>query len=285
VAPSERVVVMIPTLNEERSLGKVIDGIPMAQLEAMGFGVDVIVVDGKSKDNTIEVATSRGAKVYIQNGKGKGLGVRQAFSLSHPQQVVLRALSTNQGVQNDLGSLSALLDSKYLVMLDGDGTYPSNYVLDVVNTLESGCDIVMGSRIKGEIRPGAMSKLNLMGNLGLSAAASVIYLHPCSDLCTGLWGFRLEAIRNMSLDSVKFELEAELFAVSVRNKLRIKELPIVYLPREGESKLVPINSGFMIFRKLIQRRWVGANTLDEFTGDPDLDLHRINNSVRPRQDT
>lgn len=276
---------MIPTLNEERSLGKVIDGIPMAQLEAMGFGVDVIVVDGKSKDNTIEVATSRGAKVYIQNGKGKGLGVRQAFSLSHPQQVVLRALSTNQGVQNDLGSLSALLDSKYLVMLDGDGTYPSNYVLDVVNTLESGCDIVMGSRIKGEIRPGAMSKLNLMGNLGLSAAASVIYLHPCSDLCTGLWGFRLEAIRNMSLDSVKFELEAELFAVSVRNKLRIKELPIVYLPREGESKLVPINSGFMIFRKLIQRRWVGANTLDEFTGDPDLDLHRINNSVRPRQDT
>lgn len=285
MAPSERVVVMIPTLNEERSLGKVIDGIPMAQLEAMGFGVDVIVVDGKSKDNTIEVATSRGAKVYIQNGKGKGLGVRQAFSLSHPQQVVLRALSTNQGVQNDLGSLSALLDSKYLVMLDGDGTYPSNYVLDVVNTLESGCDIVMGSRIKGEIRPGAMSKLNLMGNLGLSAAASVIYLHPCSDLCTGLWGFRLEAIRNMSLDSVKFELEAELFAVSVRNKLRIKELPIVYLPREGESKLVPINSGFMIFRKLIQRRWVGANTLDEFTGDPDLDLHRINNSVRPRQDT
>jgi hypothetical protein len=95
----------------------------------------------------------------------------------------------------------------------------------------------------------------------------------------------LDAIRSMSLDSVKFELEAEMFAVSVRNHLRIKELPIIYLPREGESKLVPINSGFMIFRKLLQRRWVGANTQDKFTGDPDLDLHRINNSVRPKQET
>lgn len=284
MAPSRRIVVMIPTLNEGLSLGKVIDGIPRAELEAMGFGVDVIVVDGKSKDDTIEVATSRGAKVYIQNGKGKGAGVRQAFSLSHPQEVVLRALSTNQGVQNDLSSLSALLDSQYLVMLDGDGTYPSNYVLDVVHTLESGCDIVMGSRFKGEIRSGAMSRLNYLGNLGLSAVASVIYLHPCSDLCTGLWGFRLDAIRSMSLDSVRFELEAEMFAVSVRNRLRIKELPIIYLPREGETKLVPINSGFMIFRKLIQRRWVGANTQDKFTGDPDLDLYRINNSVRPKQE-
>lgn len=285
MSPSRRVVVMIPTLNEERSLGKVIDGIPMRELEAMGFGLDVIVVDGKSKDNTIEVATSRGAKVYIQNGKGKGLGVRQAFSLSHPQEVVLRALSTNEGVHNDLSSLSALLDSQYLVMLDGDGTYPARYVLDVVETLESGCDVVMGSRFKGQIHQGAMSRLNYFGNLVLSAAASIIYLHACSDLCTGLWGFRLDAIRAMSLDSVRFELEAEMFAVSVRNRLRIKELPIEYFPREGESKLVPINSGFMIFRKLIQRRWVGANTQDEFTGDPDLDLYRINNTVRPRQET
>lgn len=282
MSPSRKIVVMIPTLNEGRSLGKVIDTIPIEDFHARGFMVEVIVVDGRSKDDTREVAMSRGARVYIQEGKGKGLGVRQAFSLSHPQEVVLRALSGKEGTISDMYVLSTLLDSQYLLMLDGDGTYPSKYLADVVAALEEGSDVVMGSRFRGEIRPGAMSKLNYFGNLALSGTASFVYMHPCTDVCTGLWGFRLDAIRAMDLDSERFELEAEMFAVSVRNGLKIKEIPITYYPREGESKLVPINSGTMIFRKLLSRRFSSANS-KRFSGDPESDLSRMKALVQPRQ--
>jgi hypothetical protein len=86
----------------------------------------------------------------------------------------------------------------------------------------------------------------------------------------------------MDLDSEKFELEAEMFAVSVRNHLRIKEIPIFYYPREGETKLVPINSGLMIFQKLIERRFTMAR-VEKFSGDPEKDLVRMNTIVRPRR--
>lgn len=283
MSPSRKIVVMIPTLDEERSLGKVIDTIPIKEFHEMGFLVEVIVVDGRSKDNTREVAVSRGARVYVQEGRGKGTGVRQAFSLSHPQEVVLKALSGKEGMVSDMYVLSTLLDSQYLLMLDGDGTYPSQYLADVVNTLEAGNDVVMGSRFMGKIMPGAMSRLNFFGNLILSATASIVYMHPCSDVCTGLWGFRLDAIRAMDLDSNRFELEAEMFAVSVRNHLRIAEIPIIYYPRDGESKLVPMNSGTMIFRKLLERRFSSAD-VERFSGDPDTDMVRMNAKVRPRRE-
>lgn len=280
MSPSRKIVVMIPTLNEGRSLGKVIDTIPLEEFHARGFTVEVIVVDGNSNDDTRDVAISRGARVYVQEGKGKGLGVRQAFSLSQPQEVVLRALSGREGAISDIYVLSTLLDSQYLLMLDGDGTYPSRYLADVVAALEEGYDVVMGSRFRGEIKPGAMSKLNYFGNLILSLTASIIYMQPCTDVCTGLWGFRLDAIRSMELDSERFELEAEMFAVSVRNGLKIKEIPITYYPREGESKLVPINSGIMIFRKLLERRFSLAKS-KRFSGDPDTDLNRMRAMIHP----
>ena len=283
MSPSRKIVVMIPTLNEERSLGKVIDTIPMKEFHERGFLVDVIVVDGRSKDNTREVALSRGAKIYVQDGNGKGLGVRQAFSLSHPQEVVLKALSGKDGAISDLYVLSTLLDSQYLLMLDGDGTYPSRYLLDLVDALEEGKDVVMGSRFRGKIMHGAMSRLNYLGNFALSATASILYMHPCSDVCTGLWGFRLDAIRAMDLDSDKFELEAEMYAVSVRNHLKIAEIPIDYYPREGDSKLVPINSGTMIFQKLLQRRFISAS-MKRFSGDPETDMIRMKAIVRPRRE-
>jgi dolichol-phosphate mannosyltransferase len=176
--------------------------------------------------------------------------------------------------------LTTLLDSQYLLMLDGDGTYPSHYLKDVVDTLERGNDVVMGSRFMGKIMPGAMSKLNYLGNLVLSGTASFVYMHPCTDVCTGLWGFRLDAIRAMSLDSERFELEAEMFAVSVRNHLRIKEIPITYYPREGDSKLVPMNAGTMIFRKLLERRFSLAHA-HRFSGDPESDLSRMKALVQP----
>jgi glycosyltransferase involved in cell wall biosynthesis len=258
--PERKVLVMIPALNEERAIGKVIDEVPWVKLLELGFRTEILVVDGNSVDRTLEIARERGVKTISQEGgKGKGIGVRQAFSLSHPQQVVINALKLKDDVQGAMDAMKSFLDSDYIVMLDGDGTYPPSHIYDMVISLEAGNDVVMGSRIMGKIEPGSMSPLNLLGNLILSTIASLIYLHRISDLCTGLWGFRTSALRLLSLDSLAFELEAEMFAEAVKTGLRINEVPISYLRREGESKLVPIKSGAMILVKLIERRLLTAN--------------------------
>ncbi|MDD1773752.1 MAG: glycosyltransferase, partial [Methanomassiliicoccales archaeon] len=183
--PGAKVVVMIPTLNEERCIGDVIDGIPTQQMRAMGFEVEIIVVDGHSSDRTVEIAKLKGAKVYTQNGNGKGSGMRQIFMLRNPQEVVIKTLSLKSAIDSDLGALSVLLDSKYVVMLDGDGTYPSGYIADLVTALEDGYDVVLGSRFKGRIEDGSMSRLNVFGNIVLSNIATMLYVKPVTDLCTG----------------------------------------------------------------------------------------------------
>lgn len=256
--PGAKVVVMIPALNEERCIGEVIDGIPTHELESKGYEVDVIVVDGHSTDRTLEIAKEKGAKLFTQHGNGKGSGMRQFFLLRNPQEVVLKALSLKSGIDLDLDALSVLLDSKFVIMLDGDGTYPSRYIADVVTALEKGCDVVLGSRFKGSIEKGSMTRLNYFGNVMLSQMASLLYLKPVTDLCTGMWGFDTQALKNMRLDSTHFDIEAEMFAECAKNGLKIGEVPIEYLSREGESKLIPMEAGFMILRKLVQRRYLTA---------------------------
>jgi glycosyltransferase involved in cell wall biosynthesis len=260
--PGAKVVVMIPTLNEERCIGEVIDGIPIERLRTKGYEVDVVVIDGRSSDHTVEIARAKGAEIYTQNGNGKGSGMRQLFSLRNPQEVVLRTLSLKSAIDCDLGALSVLLDSKYVVMLDGDGTYPSKYIANVVAALDEGYDVIMGSRFKGSIEDGSMSRLNYVGNFILSNIASLLYVQRVTDLCTGMWGFNTETLKNMQLDSTHFDIEAEMFAESAKNCLRIGEVPIAYLNREGESKLIPMEAGFMILRKLVQRRFVSARRIE-----------------------
>jgi dolichol-phosphate mannosyltransferase len=240
---------MIPTLNEERSLGKVIDTIPMKEFHERGFL-------GQMWQRLSMITPGGGLslrKIYVQDGMGKGAGVRR-HSPEPSARGGSKALSGRKAVM--ICMCSPRSSSQHFLMWRR--TY-RKYLVDLVDALEKGKDVVMGSRFRGDIKAGAMSRLNYLGNLALSATASILYMHPCSDVCTGLWGFRLDAIRAMDLDSDKFDLEAEMYAVSVRNHLKISEIPIDYYPREGDSKLVPINSGTMIFQKLLQRRFISAN--------------------------
>lgn len=249
---------MLPALNEETSIGKVIDGIPYQALRDKGYETVAVVVDGNSTDRTLAIAREKGAKVIVQRGKGKGLGVRQALALCRPPEVVPEVLAQKKGVCQAVEDLTALLDTKFLIMLDADGTYPPKHILDVVAALEEGADVIMGSRLLGEIGEGAMTPLNHFGNVVLSDLASMLYQHRCTDLCTGMWGFNSKALDTLELDSRHFELEAEMFAESAKKGLRIAEVPINYLPREGETKLVPLQAGFTILSKLMQRRFFNA---------------------------
>jgi dolichol-phosphate mannosyltransferase len=251
-------LILIPTLNEAKGIGKVLDDIPIKQLECMGHNISIVLVDGNSSDDTAKIAEDKNAHVYIQTGTGKGTGIRQVFTLTAPTQAVLYAATLSKNVDKAINTLSVFLDSDYIIMIDGDDTYPAYEIPEFINKLERGHDVVMGSRLKGKREHGAMTSFNHMGNIILSAMATVIYTYPVSDVCTGMWGFRKEALNKLYLDAKYFDLEAEMFAESVKTGLKITEVPIEYRRRKGETKLMPMKNGVSIALKLFKRRIHGA---------------------------
>ena len=236
------VVIFLPALNEERAIGKVLERIPRAQLEAAGYNVSIWVVDGQSTDRTLEVGRRKGASVFVQRGRGKGNGMRQAFD---------HLLRTQE--QADGGTR----EPEFFIMLDADGTYPPEAISDFLDALASGNDVVLGSRFRGQMAAGAMSPLNAFGNHLLSVLARVLFGVHVSDVCTGMWGFKADALRRMPLEAGGFDLEADLFGSACLNHSRITELPIDYGARIGPPKLIPLKEGLRIAKRLVLRRLHG----------------------------
>jgi dolichol-phosphate hexosyltransferase len=224
--PMETVAVVIPTLNEARSIGKVIDGVPVACLLENGLETTVYVVDGRSTDDTREIAAEKGAHVILADGRGKGSAIQTAFES---------------------------INADYAIMVDGDNTYPIEMALEMIRLLETH-DIIIGSRLNGTRAPGAMPRLNIVGNTLLSLLARALFGVHISDVCTGLWAYRRDAIRCMNLSAIGFEIEADMFAECVRNDLRIAEIPIAYRARVDQPKLSSLRDGVRIGLFLCKRR-------------------------------
>jgi glycosyltransferase involved in cell wall biosynthesis len=224
--PMETVAVVIPTLNEALSIGKVIDSVPVAGLLENGLETTVYVADGRSTDDTREIAVEKGAHVILADGRGKGSAIQAAFES---------------------------INADYAIMVDGDNTYPIEMAIELTRLLKT-YDIVIGSRLKGTIEPGAMPRLNAVGNTLLSLLARALFGVPISDVCTGLWAYRSDAIRCMNLTAIGFEIEADMFAECVRNDLRIAEIPITYRPRVDQPRLSSLKDGLKIGLFLCKRR-------------------------------
>jgi len=228
---TRKISVILPALDEEKTIGQVIDAIPVEQLKAAGYSVDITVVDGHSKDMTSVIAKQRGARLLVQHGHGKGDAVKSAFED---------------------------FDGDYLFMMDADHTYPGDKIPDMLHYLEEDVyDVVMGSRLSGSIQPGAMSRLNYLGNLVLTETANMLYPaeRPITDVCTGMWGFDRETIEHLaSLNSTNFEIEAEIYAKCVRGGYRVGEIPIQYNRRISPAKLSSLKDGTKIFWRLLKER-------------------------------
>ncbi len=97
-------------------------------------------------------------------------------------------------IQTALKSITA----DHAIMVDGDDTYPIEMAPEMVCLLKKYDDDI-GSRLKGTIEPGAMTKLNVVGNVILSLLARVLFSTHISDVCTGFWGYRSDAIRRLEL--------------------------------------------------------------------------------------
>ena len=227
-------VILLPARNEEEGIGEVIERIPTDEIGKLGFATRVVVVDGHSSDRTVEISESRGAEIIRQNGSiGKGNGVREAIS----------EIYENHSEDSDL-----------LIMLDADATYRPEDIPRFINELES-CDVVWGTRIKGTMEKGAMSSVNKFGNRVLSFLASIVNRSKTTDLCTGFWGFRSQAIKGLALTADGFNLEADLFGSVSKSGLKSTEIPINYDSREGNSSLKWYVDGPRILLMIMKKRF------------------------------
>ena len=228
------ITILLPTLDEAKALRKVVERIPFEQITADGWNIRIVVVDGGSTDGTLELASELNCQIIEQHGgAGKGRGLREAF-------------------ENFMSSNDAAL-----VMMDADGTYRPEEIPQLLRKLEQEkADIVIGSRMKGWIEDGAMTRRNWVGNHILTWLAVFLHRTYISDLCTGFWALNRNSIKLMKLNSIGFEIEAEMYASAAHNNLEIREIPIHYDRRIGRSKLGSIGDGIRIAMKIIRRKFV-----------------------------
>ena len=225
---AKTICIVLPALNEEENIGKVIAEIPRAELEERGYTVRVLVVDNNSTDKTGKVAEENGAEVITETRRGKGNAIRTGFQQAK---------------------------ADFVFMLDADYTYPGNFIPEMLDVLLDGYDVVIGSRLKGCRAKGSISRMNIVGNHLLTSMATVLYFHRISDLCTGYWGFKGEVVPKLRLSASGFELEADLFTQVVKRGYRLGEVPIYYRRRGTPTKLNSVKSGFRIARKLLANRF------------------------------
>jgi dolichol-phosphate hexosyltransferase len=224
----KEVCIILPALNEEESIGKVIDEIPRGEINRRGYQHRVIVVDNGSIDKTGDISRGKGAEVILEPLRGKGRALRAAFKRC---------------------------SGDFIFIIDADYTYPATHIPEMLEKLENGSDVVMGSRLKGQMNRGAMSKLNQMGNRLLALMTNILYGTNISDPCTGCWGMKGEVVNGLELDAVGFEIEVDMLAQIARDGHRITEIPIEYRRRETPPKLRSLRDGFRIGKMLLRKRF------------------------------
>ncbi|MEM1579220.1 MAG: S-layer glycoprotein N-glycosyltransferase AglJ [Archaeoglobaceae archaeon] len=213
-----KVTVVVPTLNEEKGIGSVVESF-------RNLGYEVLVIDGRSKDKTREIASEKGAKVVLQSGKGKGQAIAEAFQM---------------------------VESDVLVLVDGDGSYPANEVKKLLEPIEKGlADHVVGNRFSS-YEMGAFTRLNFFGNKLLNLFFRFAYGVNLQDILSGYRALRKELYKSIEIKKSGFEVEAELTVETLAKGFRILEVPISYKRRKGAAKLRPLRDGFRIGKAIYE---------------------------------
>ena len=219
---NQSVTVIIPCLNEEQGIEKVLRAMPE-------FVDEVVVVDNNSTDRTSDVARSLGAKVVREEVRGYGRSYRRGF----------------HDATSDL-----------IVTLDGDHSYPVDalsYLLEAFLHLE--VDFLNASRFPVR-NPRAMSFKHKLGNLVLSLAMSVLFFRWVRDSQSGMWVFRRSIVKEMKLESDGMAFSEEIKIEAILNpKVRFGEISIQYSSRLGEKKLNPWRDGVQNLLFLAKKRF------------------------------
>lgn len=243
----KQLMILLPVLNEEDGLESILGAIPYQPLRDLGWSPSAVVVDGNSSDNSRQIGENAGCEVLVQPTKGKGEAIRFGFEYA---------------IKKDFDAV---------VMFDADRTYDPNDMLDMLSLLKKG-QIIVGNRLTNQMHPHAMTAQNWIGNHLLTWSAVMLFGLEIHDVCSGYWVFDKAAIRQMNLNSIDFEIEAEMYAECAVANIQLRNHPVQYQPRIGEPKLGSIRDGSSILKKLIIRR-LFPHPVDAELGRGKLSLH------------
>ncbi|KKG10021.1 glycosyltransferase family 2 protein [Methanosarcina sp. 2.H.A.1B.4] len=218
--------IVMPSMNEEETIRICIQ---KAQSIFKKYGIEgEIIVADNSSDKTAEIAASMGAKVI---GPIKGYG-----------NAYLKGLAEAKG--------------DYIAIADADNTYDLLELDKFLDPLMAGdADFIMGSRLKGEIKKGAMPWLHqYIGNPILTGMLNFLFKTKISDAHCGMRAFTKEALEKMDLKTHGMELASEMIIEAAKSGLRIKEVPITYYSRKAPSKLRSFQDGWRHVRFMMLYR-------------------------------
>lgn len=220
----EKIAVLIPCYNEELTIEKVIKDFRKELPEA-----DIYVYNNNSKDRTKEIAIKNGAIVVDEYKQGKGNVVRSQF----------------RDIEADI-----------YVMVDGDDTYPGEFVHQLIEPVRNGqADMTIGDRLSnGTYQKENKRPFHEFGNNLVKKAINVLFDTKLKDIMTGYRVFNKRFVKNMPVLSPKFEIETEMSLYALDKKYIIKEIPIVYRdrPEGSSSKLNTVGDGIKVVKTIVR---------------------------------
>ena len=222
---------MLPTINEEQGVGKTIEAIDKGQFKKNKWDLEIIIVDGDSKDKTQKIAKSKGAKVIVEKRKGYG----RAYKTGMPQAT-----------------------GDIIVTGDADATYPFERIhIYIKKLLDGNLDFITTDRF-AELGHNSMSTKHYFGNLILAITLRLLYFIRLRDSQSGMWIFKKEALKHIKPleefnDGMPFseEIKIEMFK---SKKVKAIEIPSALYAREGKVKIESFTDGWKNFKFLVLNR-------------------------------
>ncbi len=220
--PTPTVGMVVPAMNEARNLPYILNRIPH-------FIDEVILVDGASTDDTVEVAQTirPDIKIVDQCRKGKGAALKTGF---------------------------AACKSDIIIMIDADGSMDPVEISAFVGALHAGADFVKGSRFMQGGGTDDMEWYRRLGNWGFTTIVNLRFGSRFSDLCYGYIGFWRESLDQMALEKDDgFEIETSLNIQALTSQLRVHEVPSIEAPRiHGVSNLRTFPDGWRVLKTILR---------------------------------
>jgi glycosyltransferase involved in cell wall biosynthesis len=222
-ADRPRVSVVIPCLNEAETIAECVrrarEGIAQA-----GVAGEVVVADNGSDDGSAALAEAAGARVVHEPRRGYGSAYLAGFEAAR---------------------------GEYVVMADADLTYDFHDIPRFIGLLDEGAQLVMGDRMDN-IHPGAMPWLHrYVGNPVLTGILNLFFRTGVRDAHCGMRAFRRDILPTLDLRTTGMEFASEMVIRASKEKLDIRQVPIEYHPRGGESKLSSFRDGWRHLRFLL----------------------------------